>query len=183
MAKDFHSLAIAFMFFVNCWPSLAQYYLAYPNTVESTYAKDMQQTPIRYNCIFLLVWFVRRWFHFTIQVYIKLFSTQRSFLPRPFFGLAILLWFILHNHTWLSFLYDFFLTHTHTHQHNHICKLRARLVYVFKNWKLLFENICENMCGWKNTLKCVKYCLKIENDCLKTQTKELLTACFGCGDV
>ena len=24
------------------------------------------------------------------------------------------------------------------------------LVYVFKNWKLLFENICRNMCGWKS---------------------------------
>ena len=27
--------------------------------------------------------------------------------------------------------------------------LRIRLVYVFKNWKLLFENICKNTCGWK----------------------------------
>ena len=26
-------------------------------------------------------------------------------------------------------------------------KMRARLVYVFKNCKLLFENICRNMCG------------------------------------
>ena len=41
---------------------------------------------------------------------------------------------------------------------------KARLVHVFKNWKLLFENICENMCGWKSALKCVKCCLK-------TQTK------------
>ena len=42
-----------------------------------------------------------------------------------------------------------------------------RLVHVFKNWKLLFENIYKNMCGWKNALKCVKYCLK-------TQTKHPL---------
>ena len=48
---------------------------------------------------------------------------------------------------------------------------RARLVHVFKNWKLLFENICGNTCGWKSTLKCVKWCLKIKNYCLKTQTK------------
>ena len=48
---------------------------------------------------------------------------------------------------------------------------RARLVHVFKNWKLLFENICRNPCGWKSALKCVKCCLKTENGCLKTQTK------------
>ena len=48
---------------------------------------------------------------------------------------------------------------------------RARLVHVFKNWKLLFENICGNTCGWKSALKCVKCCLKIENSCLKSQTK------------
>ena len=52
--------------------------------------------------------------------------------------------------------------------------LRARLVYVFKNWKLLFENFCGNTCGWKNVWKCVKYCLKTENSCLKTQTKHPL---------
>ena len=51
---------------------------------------------------------------------------------------------------------------------------RARLVHVFKNWKLLFENICGNTCGWKNALKCVKCCLKTENSCLKTQTKHPL---------
>ena len=45
------------------------------------------------------------------------------------------------------------------------------MVHVFKNWKLLFENIYENTCEWKNALKCVKCCLKTENDCLKTQTK------------
>ena len=45
------------------------------------------------------------------------------------------------------------------------------MVYVFKNWKLLFENICGNTCGWKSTLKCVKCCLKSENSCLKTLTK------------
>ena len=48
---------------------------------------------------------------------------------------------------------------------------RTRLVCVFKNWKLLFKNICRNTCEWKSVLKCVKYCLKTENDCLKTQTK------------
>ena len=52
--------------------------------------------------------------------------------------------------------------------------LRARLVYVFKNWKLLFENICENTCGWKSMLKCINCCLKTENNCLKTQTKHSL---------
>ena len=44
-------------------------------------------------------------------------------------------------------------------------------VYVFKYWKLLFENICENMCGVK---KCIKICVmlfKNWNDSLKTQTK------------
>ena len=48
------------------------------------------------------------------------------------------------------------------------------MVYVFKNWKLLFENICENTCEWKSALKCVKCCLKTENDCLKSQTKHPL---------
>ena len=51
---------------------------------------------------------------------------------------------------------------------------RACLVYVFKNWKLLFKNICENTCGWKSVLKCVKCCLKTKNGCLKTQTKHPL---------
>ena len=55
-------------------------------------------------------------------------------------------------------------------------KLRVRLVYVFKNWKFLFKNICGNTCGWKSGLKCVKYCLKTENDCLKTITKQSLRA-------
>ena len=50
-------------------------------------------------------------------------------------------------------------------------QVRARLVCVFKNWKLLFKNIYENTCGWKSALKCVKCCLKTENGCLKTQTK------------
>ena len=48
---------------------------------------------------------------------------------------------------------------------------RARLVHVFKNWKLLFENIFGNTCGWKSALKCVKCCLKTKNSCLKLQTK------------
>ena len=47
-------------------------------------------------------------------------------------------------------------------------KLRVRLVHVFKNWKLLFENFCENTCGWKSMWKCVKCCLKTKNCCLKT---------------
>ena len=47
----------------------------------------------------------------------------------------------------------------------------VHLVHVFKNWKLLFENICGNTCGWKNTWKYEKYCLKTKNSCLKTQTK------------
>ena len=53
-------------------------------------------------------------------------------------------------------------------------KIRARLVCVFKNWKLLFKNTCGNTCGWKSILKCVKCYLKTENGCLKTQTKHLL---------
>ena len=53
-------------------------------------------------------------------------------------------------------------------------QLRARLVCVFKNWKLLFKNICGNTCRWKSVLKCVKCCLKIKNCCLKTQTKHPL---------
>ena len=52
--------------------------------------------------------------------------------------------------------------------------LRARLVYVFKNWKLLFKNIYGNTCRWKSVLKWVKCCLKTENGCLKTQTKHPL---------
>ena len=57
--------------------------------------------------------------------------------------------------------------------------VRARLVCVFKNWKLLFKNIYGNTCGWKNVLKCVKCCLKTENSCLKTQTKHpLKVECF-----
>ena len=43
---------------------------------------------------------------------------------------------------------------------------------------MLFENIYGNTCGWKNTLKCMKYCLKTENDCLETQTKHPLSICF-----
>ena len=29
-------------------------------------------------------------------------------------------------------------------------KLGGYLVHVLKNWNLLFENMCENMCGWKS---------------------------------
>ena len=29
-------------------------------------------------------------------------------------------------------------------------KLEGYLVHVLKNWNLLFENMCENMCGWKS---------------------------------
>ena len=50
----------------------------------------------------------------------------------------------------------------------------SRLVHVFKNWKLLFENICWNTCWWKNVWKYVKCYLKTENCCLKTQTKHPL---------
>ena len=57
--------------------------------------------------------------------------------------------------------------------------LRARLVCVFKNWKLLFKKIYGNTCGWKSMLKCVKCCLKTENCCLKTQTKHPLTFVQG----
>ena len=53
--------------------------------------------------------------------------------------------------------------------------LKARLVCMFKNWKLLFKKICGNTCGWKSVLKCVKYCLKTENDFLKTQIKHPLS--------
>ena len=48
-----------------------------------------------------------------------------------------------------------------------VCVSGAGLVCVFKNWKLLFKNICGNTCGWKSTLKYVKCCLKTENCCLK----------------
>ena len=41
---------------------------------------------------------------------------------------------------------------------------------------MLFENIYENTCGWKSALKCVKYCLKTENGCLRSQTKHPITA-------
>ena len=52
--------------------------------------------------------------------------------------------------------------------------LRVRLVHVFENWKLLFENIYGNTCGWKSVWKYVKYCLKTKNYCLKIQTKHPL---------
>ena len=39
---------------------------------------------------------------------------------------------------------------------------------------MLFENIYGNTCGWKSIWKCVKYCLKTENGCLKTQIKHHL---------
>ena len=45
------------------------------------------------------------------------------------------------------------------------------LVCMFKNWKLLYKNIFENTCEWKNMLKCIKCCLNIKNGCLKIQTK------------
>ena len=51
---------------------------------------------------------------------------------------------------------------------------RARLVHVFKNWKLLFKIFYGNTCGWKSVLKYVKCCLKTENCCLKTLTKHPL---------
>ena len=53
--------------------------------------------------------------------------------------------------------------------------IRVCLVHVFKNWKLLFENICGNTCGWKNGWECVKCCLKTKNCCLKIQTKHHLS--------
>ena len=56
--------------------------------------------------------------------------------------------------------------------------IRARLVHVFKNWKLLFENFYGNTCGWKSVLKYVKCCLKTENCCLKTLTKHPLILSF-----
>ena len=59
-------------------------------------------------------------------------------------------------------------------------KFRARLVHVFKNWKLLFKNFCGNTCGWKNVLKYVKCCLKTENCCLKTLTKHPLINLLLC---
>ena len=52
--------------------------------------------------------------------------------------------------------------------------IKICLVYVFKNWKLLFENICRNTCGWKSVWKCVKCCLKTKNSYLKIQTKHPL---------
>ena len=46
---------------------------------------------------------------------------------------------------------------------------------------MLFENIYENTYGWKSIWKCVKYCLKTENSCLKIQTKHPLVFSFhGC---
>ena len=41
--------------------------------------------------------------------------------------------------------------------------LRACLVNVFKNWKLLFKNMCGNTCEWKSAWKYVwmKKCVKI----------------------
>ena len=45
------------------------------------------------------------------------------------------------------------------------------MVHVFKNWKLLFENIYGNTCEWKSMWKYVKCCLKTKNGCLKIQTK------------
>ena len=57
--------------------------------------------------------------------------------------------------------------------------LRARLVHVFKNWKLLFKNFCGNTCGWKSVLKNVKCCLKTENYCLKTLTKHPLSFLYA----
>ena len=59
-------------------------------------------------------------------------------------------------------------------------RLRVRLVHVFENWKLLFENICGNTCGWKSVWEYVKYCLKTKNCCLKIQTKHpLICYCFA----
>ena len=46
---------------------------------------------------------------------------------------------------------------------------------MFKNWKLLFKNFCENTCGWKNMWKYVKYYLKIENCCLEIFIKHPLS--------
>ena len=58
--------------------------------------------------------------------------------------------------------------------------LSFRLVHVFKNLKLLFENICKNTCGCKNALKYVKCDLKTEKCCLKTQTKHRLSILIVC---
>ena len=59
-----------------------------------------------------------------------------------------------------------------------IGKTRVRLVHMFKNWKWLFKNIYGNMCEWKSMWKWVKYCLKTENNCLKTQIKHLPNLCL-----
>ena len=58
---------------------------------------------------------------------------------------------------------------------NEFNMFRARLVHMFKNWKLLFENTCENTCGWKSIWKYVECCLKTKNGCLKIQTKHPLS--------
>ena len=76
------------------------------------------------------------------------------------------------NGTWVNFFFFFFFFWWVKIV---IQILRARLVHVFKNWKLLFENIFENTCGWKSTLKYVKCCLKTENCYLKSQTKHPLS--------
>ena len=55
-------------------------------------------------------------------------------------------------------------------------------VCVCKNWKLLFKNIYEKYVWVKNVLKYVKYYLKTENNCLKTQIKcrlKLSSSCFS----
>ena len=70
----------------------------------------------------------------------------------------------------MSLAKSFFLNHTN------FGKFRVHLIHVFKNKKLLFKNICENTCRWKNMLKYINYHLKTENGWLKTQTKHPLNS-------
>ena len=82
----------------------------------------------------------------------------------PFFPLSHLLLLGVPNHM-LSLPNPHWIQIKNSHQQKEACKqrtkiiikmdfnsrsLRVRLVHVFKNWKLLFENLCKNTSGWKN---------------------------------
>ena len=88
-----------------------------------------------------------------------------------FFRLGDILWMVIFK--WFYHLY--YVTWQECITFFFFKCLRVCLVHVFKNWKLLFKNFCENTCGWNSVWKYVKCCLKTKNCCLETLAKHPLT--------
>ena len=135
--------------------------------------------------IYLLLEVVVLWF-FNVENLLAETPMQiqwRPNSPSPKYGLAYIIFKSRFHHCQINIFSLKYLPIIHSALTAIILRsklLRARLVHVFKNWKLLFKNFYGNMCGWKSVWKYVKYCLKIENCCLKTLTKHpLIFYCVG----